>query len=116
MPVKPHLMLKSTHLGVIPCCLLFLYSFELTTASEDCVPASQSAVDNARRMMDHDDDIDLDNAPLVGKQPSSNPAEDAAAVRRPRKWDFFVLTVPFFGLVPRCPESVARSQLTINAS
>ncbi|KAJ0121185.1 MFS general substrate transporter [Diaporthe amygdali] len=48
--------------------------------------------------MDHDDDIDLDNAPLVGKQPSSNPAEDAAAVRRPRKWDFFVLTVPFFGL------------------
>lgn len=46
--------------------------------------------------MNHDDyDIDLDNAPLVGK----GPGEDAAAVREPRRWDFFVLTVPFFGYV-----------------
>lgn len=50
--------------------------------------------------MDHDDDdIDLDNVPLVGKYPLSNPVEDAAAAREPRRWDFFVLTIPFFGCV-----------------
>lgn len=49
--------------------------------------------------MDHDDDVDLDKVPLVGKHLSSNPVEDAAAVREPRRWDFFVLTFPFFGCV-----------------
>lgn len=51
--------------------------------------------------MDHDDDdLDLDNVPLVGKHPASNPVEDATAAREPGRWDFFVLTVPFFGCVP----------------
>lgn len=50
--------------------------------------------------MDRDDyDIDLDNVPLVGKYPSSSPVEDAAAIREPKRWDFFVSTVPFFGYV-----------------
>lgn len=59
--------------------------------------------------MDHDDDdVDLDNVPLVGKQLSSNPVEDAAAIREPRRWDFFVLTVPFFGCVCHCDKGQNR--------
>lgn len=62
-------------------------------------------------MMDHDDDdIDLDNVPLVGKYPSSNPVEDAAAVREPRRWDFFVLTIPFFGCVSTEQKSTGSSR------
>lgn len=44
-----------------------------------------------------DDDIDLDNVPLVGDRPSSKSVEDAAVVREPGRWDFFLLTIPFFG-------------------
>ncbi|KAG8164607.1 hypothetical protein KVR01_004882 [Diaporthe batatas] len=47
---------------------------------------------------DDDDDIDLDNAPLVENRSLPKPLEDTTAVREPRRWDFFVLTVPFFGL------------------
>jgi hypothetical protein len=51
-------------------------------------------------MMERDDyDIDLDNVPLVGNRPSTKFVQDAAAVREPRRWDYFVLTVPFFGCV-----------------
>lgn len=44
-----------------------------------------------------DDDIDLDNVPLVVDRPASKSVEDAAVPREPRRWDFFLLTVPFFG-------------------
>lgn len=54
-----------------------------------------------------DDDIDLDNVPLVGNRPLSKSLEDAAAVREPRRWDFFVLTVPFFGYVSRLSKNIS---------
>ncbi|POS76764.1 sucrose transporter [Diaporthe helianthi] len=44
------------------------------------------------------DDMYLEHFPLVGNRPSKQSPEDAAGVREPRRWDFFVLTVPFFGL------------------
>lgn len=84
------------------------------TIYEHCFLKSPPVLNNARSIMDHDeDDTDLVNAPLVGKHPSSNPGEETAAVREPRRWDFFVLTVPFFGCVcQRDQRSTSRIRLT----